>query len=344
LKASVIFLFVSLLFISCSKEKPFQLESRDNYKVINEHKVLEIKLEGETSIRDAELSGLAWYKNNLILLPQFPYKFGNGINGAIFYLPKQKIKRYINSKSYPPLMPQKLTVVSNGLEKFNWWGCGYEGIIFDADTVYVVLENYKEETEGFIVKGKIDFLKKKIKLDGNSLKKIEINSNIENLSEETVTYFKNHVYAIHEDNGVNVNTNPVAAKFRSNLTQQELISFPQIEYRITDATSVASDSTFWAINYLWQGDINDLKPQSDSLFIKYGIGKTHKESRSVERLIKLKIFCDEIKLVDRQPIYLKLSPKTPSRNWEGLAKLDNLGFLLVTDKFPKTILGFVKYP
>jgi hypothetical protein len=32
------------------------------------------------------------------------------------------------------------------------------------------------------------------------------------------------------------------------------------------------------------------------------------------------------------------------RNWEGLVRLDDRGFLLVTDLFPGTILGFVPAP
>jgi len=34
-------------------------------------------------------------------------------------------------------------------------------------------------------------------------------------------------------------------------------------------------------------------------------------------------------------------PGNDARNWEGIVRLDNRGFLLATDKFPTTILGFV---
>ena len=333
-----------ILFVSCSDNEQVQLEDSTSLKEISEQKVVEIKLEGEASFRDAELSGLAWYEDNLILLPQFPYLFGDGLNGAVFYLSKQIVKKYINSKSHLPLKPQKLILDASGLENFNKWGSGYEGVIFDDDDVYFVLENYKGKTEGYVVKGKINFDQKKIKLDAGTLKKVNIENILPNLSEEAVTVFNGEIYTFHEINGVNVNKNPVAAKFSNDLSRQQLIPFPQIEYRITDATNVEPDSTFWAINYLWEGDIDQLKPQSDLLLEKYGIGKTHKKRQSIERLIKMKITPDAVKLVDEPPIYLELPPDTPSRNWEGIAKLDNSGFLIVTDKFPYTILGFVKYP
>ncbi len=31
------------------------------------------------------------------------------------------------------------------------------------------------------------------------------------------------------------------------------------------------------------------------------------------------------------------------RNWEGIVRLENRGFLLMTDKYPETLFGFVEY-
>jgi hypothetical protein len=33
-----------------------------------------------------------------------------------------------------------------------------------------------------------------------------------------------------------------------------------------------------------------------------------------------------------------------SRNWEGLVLFDQRGFLVATDKYPGTLLGFVEMP
>ena len=46
--------------------------------------------------------------------------------------------------------------------------------------------------------------------------------------------------------------------------------------------------------------------------------------------------------IDQPPIQLQLLPDD-LRNWEGIVRLDDRGFLIVTDKFPETILGFVPY-
>ena len=49
-----------------------------------------------------------------------------------------------------------------------------------------------------------------------------------------------------------------------------------------------------------------------------------------------------IQRTDKSPIQLELG--LLPRNWEGIVRLDNRGFLLVTDQYPVTILAFVPSP
>jgi hypothetical protein len=77
--------------------------------------------------------------------------------------------------------------------------------------------------------------------------------------------------------------------------------------------------------------------------VRYGTGPTHAQKPQVERLIELQVKDAGIVLTDRPPIQLQLSSDVP-RNWEGLVRLDDRGFLLATDKFPGTLLGFVALP
>ena len=53
----------------------------------------------------------------------------------------------------------------------------------------------------------------------------------------------------------------------------------------------------------------------------------------------------KIVLVDSPPIQMELlgSTQNDARNWEGLVRLDNLGFLLITDEHPKTMLVYIPY-
>ena len=85
-------------------------------------------------------------------------------------------------------------------------------------------------------------------------------------------------------------------------------------------------------------------PDEDDLAaLQENEGPTHRIFPQVERLLAIEIQADTrtIMLADRAPLYLRLAGPLP-RNWEGLTRLDDRGFLLVTDEFPDTLLGFVE--
>ena len=81
---------------------------------------------------------------------------------------------------------------------------------------------------------------------------------------------------------------------------------------------------------------------------QWGTGATHAQYEQVERLVEMQIVdATTIELVDRPPLQLQLTAEWDNdgaRNWEGLVRLDDLGFVVVTDRFPNTILGFVPLP
>jgi hypothetical protein len=64
----------------------------------------------------------------------------------------------------------------------------------------------------------------------------------------------------------------------------------------------------------------------------------------VERLVEFQFSEAGIVFSDHPPIQLALQDRQTSRNWEAIARLDEMGFLLATDRHPATILAFVPYP
>ena len=90
-----------------------------------------------------------------------------------------------------------------------------------------------------------------------------------------------------------------------------------------------------------------MQPGADVLAAQYGEGITHSRNAAVERLVELAITADGITLTDRPPLQLQLLGDLSPRNWEGLVRfqIDEFdGFLLVTDRFPTTILAFAALP
>jgi len=151
------------------------------------------------------------------------------------------------------------------------------------------------------------------------------------------------VISLYEVNGENLNQDPHATQFTSELTYMRNIPFPHLEYRLTDATALDEAMRFWVINYFFPGEFY-LFPFKDPLAELYGEGPTHEKSTIVERLVEFQYSAGGIDFSGSPPVQIQLSSETPARNWEGLVRFDGFGFLLVTDKFPDSLLGFLPYP
>ena len=69
---------------------------------------------------------------------------------------------------------------------------------------------------------------------------------------------------------------------------------------------------------------------------------THKRYEHVERLVEFKIDSDKLIRTSTPPIQLVLEEK--SRNWEGLVRFEDKGFLMIVDEHPRTLLAFIPKP
>ncbi len=312
-----------------------------------EYPVTEIPVSGPVAKHRAELSGLAWYGDYLILLPQYPDFAVKEEDGAVFALPKADLLAYLAGARAAPLEPLPIPFVAPGLaDKIEGFE-GYEAIAFLGDRAFLTIEAEQEGgMKGYLVSGRIAANLSALTLDTTTLVEIEPQSRLENMSYESLLAADDRLVTIYEANGVDVNASPVARLFDTELMPAGMIPSPHVEYRITDATTLDSEGRFWAINYFFPGDMA-LYPKTDPLAERYGKGRTHALCLAVERLVEFQYTESGIALVDTPPIQLELSDMALGRlgrNWEGLVRLDNRGFLLVTDLFPETILAFVPAP
>lgn len=339
-----IFIF-SLLFgfilFSCKSSEYQTLKNFQEPESV-EYDITEIPLLGPASEKNSELSGLAWFDDNLILLPQYPFNIGEDTLGVIFKISKARLSDFISGKDESEIEPEKITIIAEGLQRFNQSGQGYESIAFNGNDVYLTIEaSENSKMNGYIVKGKINNEATHIILDKKSLKRIEPQADIYNLSDETIFIYNNNIYTLYEANGKNVNRYPFSHKFDSELNLLGKINFPNIEYRITDASTPDNQGKFWVINYLYSGDWNDLIPADDEEE-DFNPGKME-NLRSTERLLEFQIKDSIIVRTEKKQLKIKLLNNNIGRNWEGLVKFGNYGFLMVSDYYPKTILGYLKY-
>lgn len=318
-----------------------------------EHPVVTIPLTGSLALPEAELSGLAWYNDYLVLLPQYP-NFATDYQGegVLYLLPKAEILAYLDGTTSGPLQPQTLPFVAPGLAEAVAGFEGYEAIVFADDQAYLTIEAAPGEPDAAGTSGMRGYLARGVMrpdlgglvIETTSLERLaELapQSASANKSDEAILVENDRVVTIHEVNGDGLNPSPQAHVFDLALTPQSPIPFPNVEYRMTDASQPGFGEFFWAINSFFPGD-EDLLPSFDPLTELHGAGPTHRQFAHVERLVEFRYVDVGIVRTSRPPVQLELTEEP--RNWEGLVRLDDRGFLLATDTFPRTILGFVAVP
>ncbi|MEP0265480.1 hypothetical protein [Dokdonia sp.] len=319
-----------------------------------EAKLQEIQLKGYIADRESEISGMAWYNDYLILLPQYPEK-----KGEIYSLHKKEILEYLSNveknKNPNPLRPKSIKFTTQFWKIIDGYE-GFESIVFDSRTgeSWLTIEFEPEQSPPYsvIVKGQLSKDMTSISIDPIEYtsyvnQKIPSQSDVENMAEEALILTsskkreKSQLISFHEANGVREKDPIYASVFSKELQKMKPIEMPIIPFRITDATALDSDGHFWVINYFYHKE-KALSVVKDQVIEWYDIeqGITHQKNPFVERLVELQYKDGKISLSDHKPIQLELEQEE-SRNWEGIVRLENKGFLLITDKFPTTILAFV---
>ena len=337
---TVLLMMGALVILSACQTEPTATPVQTSDK--DEQPVTVIPLTEPLTDRDAEVSGMAWYGDYLIILPQYPDFFTSEGDGFIFAVRKSDILAFLDGAASDSLELIWIPFVAPGISEQIDGYEGYEAIVFVGDEVYLTIEAETNHPTGYLLAGTMASDLSALTVDTSNLVEIQSQSESSNKAEEALIVAGDSVITIYEVNGVALNTSPVAHAFDANLASQGTLSFPSIEYRVTDASALDGDNRFWAINYFYTGS-DDLVPENDPLADQYGQGLSHARSDTVERLVEFQYAESGITLVDAPPIQLELLEKD-ARNWEGLVRLDDRGFLLMTDKFPETILGFVAAP
>ncbi len=305
-----------------------------------------IELAGVLTQPEAEISGMSWDGDRLILLPQFPEFAADELGRAVvFSIEQGEILQYLADPQSGPLTPDIYTFDLGGLDQSITGYEGFEAIVFQGDTFYVTLESTSEiySTNGYILQGNIDRTTQTYRIDPASLRILDAQTGIRNLSDEALVRFGDQILTIYEANGQDFNWNPIAHRFDLALNPLPSLPFPNVEYRITDATNADEAGFFWAVNISNIANAYFL-PETDPIADTYGRGRTHSQYDLVERLLQFQITPQGVILVETPPIQLDLMSSYFMRNWEGLAWLKGEGLLLATDQFPTTLLGFIPFP
>lgn len=304
--------------------------------------ILSIPLPEKLAAGRAEVSGMAWYGDKLVLLPQYPDRFTQDGFGSLFYIEKTDLLAYIENPNGMPVdvvqIPFNDSDISGQIPGFE----GFESIVFYEDSFYITIESRSRSSMvGYVYYGLVEDDFSALVVDPDVFQVIQPQADFDNASEESILTFGDNIFTFYEDYGKGKNLSLIAHVFDLTLSDMTTMSMPNLEYRLTDVTQPDAQGYFWGINYFFPGDVH-LIPDIDPIAEKYGEGETHNMYEPVERLVQFQITPSGIVLIDQEPIQFRLMEDDEARNWEGLVALDDVGFLIITDKFPATILGFCK--
>ena len=316
-------IFFLCLIISCSK------------KVSKEVAPFYIKISGLMADRKQEISGMDWYKDNLFLLPE-------NLNGYIFSIKKEEIDARINKADTSAVTPNKIRFNTPDYKTTIPGFDSFEAIAFRGYEVYISIEIRFPDSMGcLLARGHINEKTREITIPEQTLTPFEVPTFVDNMSYESLIIKKDRVYALFEANGDSLINNPYVLSV--NVSGNDIKKHPtsSINYRIADATRIDQNNRFWAINYFYPGDKKILKPGKDFFISEYGEGPTHSRSERVERLVEYKISNNRVVHTNSPHIELALEGEKTSRKWEALARYEDRGFLIATDKYPTTILAYI---
>ena len=316
-------LFYSFLFFFISLQSLFATRKS----------IREILLAGEITNPDNEISGMDWYKEQLYLLPE-------NATDYLFIIPKKQIEEHLLSDNPKAIIPKKIKLISPDYQSLIKGFDGFEAIAFKDDNVILSIEvkTKNNKMTGYIAWGTCNTKTNELYFEKQNLKEITTPIQVENMAFESIIIHKNNAILLYEANGVNLQKD--IKHFKISLDDYSLSKIDgfNIEYRITDATTLDSNNKFWCINYFWPGEKDKLNPGKD-IYLENNSRNDH--LKSIERIIELEIKDEIILMSGADPIRL-VSENDASRNWEGIVRYGKNSFLIVTDKYPKMILGLVK--
>ena len=335
---------LSLCLPACAEQ------GRASTHTVDESDVHFIQLAPPLNRPDAEISGMAWCQGDLILLPQYPEftePFWDTNPEKYFYrLKKSQIDAYLSQPDHAPLMAEAIPLNEQGIRDQLAHFDGYEAIACEGEQMWLSIEmdGQKRQFQSHLVKAhyEIEGVSPSISVQPETLKRVDAPTSIVNIGREALLLSDDKLLSFYELNSERITPQSKVHWHSLHSNKNGELPLTQVPFRLTDASALDQQNRFWAINYLWQGDKRFFEAH-DPIVPRGSQGHTHHQFPQVERLLEFELNESGVQLTQTPPIQLKLSNRD-GRNWEGIARLDQRGLLIVTDKHPTTLFAFVAFP
>lgn len=282
-----------------------------------------------------EFSSLAWWGDDLLVLPQFPT--GPESDGLLV-ISRDSLARAIGEvergAAVRPLRPELFRVAVDGITDSIPDYDGFEALAIDGDRCYALVE-YGDDLRGGwgsrLLAGRIDGDARLVRFEHLGALRLEGPQMRRNFTHEALILEENEIWVFPELNGPGVVESSSLLRFGEDLRFHGRAVLPSLEFRVTDATEVDDTGRFWVLDIFWPDDVATIRP---------ALGR-----EPVERLVPLQVVGGVVVRDARRAILdLRADGQRPMHNWEGVARWGDAGFLLVTDSYPADLLAYVARP
>ena len=195
MKTKLMIVGCMLFLVACATVH--HLEQPQQPSIPEEVKVQYITMNGEISEPKAEISGLAWYNDYLILLPQYPHIFPSEYDGSLFAIPKAKIAEYLNEVPNTPITPMPISLNAPGLKDIIDGYEGFEALAFYGNSVFFTVESSPDKMMGYLFKGTISGDMKTININIDERVELPPRAPVGNATDETIIVTPDRVITVY---------------------------------------------------------------------------------------------------------------------------------------------------
>ncbi len=281
---------------------------------------------------------MAWYKKELLLVPQYPDKYKN----SVYAIARSSISAAV--KSGTPV-PTYRTLRMEGLDEIRQQigetYDGFEATVLLGDRIYFTIEADEKNPNCYLVSGTIS--RDRIVLQP-ALTILPKTKRLSNAGFESLAYWpaRQQLMAFFEYN--KADAPPSALPIQLTPSPQVLPPIPiaPLPFRLTDIVysgKKGRTTSFIGINFLYNG-AKEFREYvgKDSLVDEPSLAGKILRKTTYTRLMRLSV--DN----DHGTHWTKLRDITfASDNYEGIALFKD-GVLLITDEYPASVLIFLKMP
>ena len=168
---------------------------------IVEQPIQEIPLGGLLNSAEAQVSGLAWFGDTLVILPQYPAWFPiQNSSASLFTLSKAEIIAYLDGSSSEPLIPGQVPFRDGGISSLVDNFEGFEAIAFSNELIFLTIEARSNESWlGYLISGTTGPDLAEINLNPDTLTSIPAPVDIINKSNEALVVAGEIIISLFEE-------------------------------------------------------------------------------------------------------------------------------------------------